>query len=77
MKKSVYVTEELLRVILLSVCLVPARALLKLSLRAHTFRNVVWFDQKQNKTFQLKESLRVYGSVVAVLAGVKKDAVGT
>lgn len=50
MKKSIYVTEELLRVILLSVCLVPARALLRLSLRTHTFRNVVWFDQNQTKT---------------------------
>lgn len=30
-------------------------------MRTHSLRNKVWFDQNTNKTFQLKESLRVWG----------------
>lgn len=69
-------TEGLSSTILHLVCFVPARALLRLLLRTHSFRNYVWFDQNQNETFQLKESLRVCGSGVVLLAGVEKDAVG-
>jgi len=75
-KKSINVTEELLRAILFSVCLVPARALLRLSLWTHPFRNVVWLVHQQTKIFQVKESLRVYGSGGILMSDVKKDAVG-
>lgn len=69
-------TEGLSRAILHAVCFVSDRVLLRLLLRTHSFRNEVWFDQNRNEAFQLKESLRVYGSGVVLLAGVEKDAAG-
>lgn len=71
-----YVTEGLSRAILHAVCFVPARVLLRLLLRTHSFRNEVWFDENKNEAFQIKESLRVNVSGVALLAGVGKDAAG-